>query len=303
MKEKTMKILNFGSCNIDYVYSLDHIVREGETEQTDRMEVFAGGKGLNQSIALALAGAEVYHAGCIGTDGEMLRDLLAEKGVDLSFLKHVPEKNGHAIIQVGADGANSIFLYAGSNRCIDERFVDEVLDRFDTGDVLLLQNEISCVAYLVEKAYEKGMRVILNPSPYDESLKKIGLDRLFCLILNEVEAEELTGKVGREECLRALRASYPSLKVMLTLGSRGCIYADGEQEIYQSAFRVKAVDTTAAGDTFTGYFITELVKGTNLREVLRISCAASALAVSKKGAAPSIPAREDVLAALTRLQA
>ena len=178
-----MKILNFGSCNIDFVYKLDHIVTIGETETSNSMQVFPGGKGLNQSVALAKAGMEVYHAGCIGTDGEMLTDVLESNGVDISNIKKVAEKTGHAIIQVSSKGDNSIFLYPGSNAKITEEFVDEVLDKFQKGDILLLQNEINKIDYIIEKAYEKGMCIILNPSPYNDKIKKIDFNMLsyiFC---------------------------------------------------------------------------------------------------------------------------
>ena len=145
-----MKILNFGSCNIDFVYNLDHIVAIGETETSNSMQVFPGGKGLNQSVALAKAGMEVYHAGCIGTDGEMLTDVLESNGVDISNIKKVDEKTGHAVIQVSRNGDNSIFLYPGSNAKITEKFVDEVLDKFQKGDMLLLQNEINKIDYIIE---------------------------------------------------------------------------------------------------------------------------------------------------------
>ena len=182
-----MKILNFGSCNIDFVYKLDHIVTIGETETSNSMQVFPGGKGLNQSVALAKAGMEVYHAGCIGTDGEMLTDVLESNGVDISNIKKVAEKTGHAIIQVSSKGDNSIFLYPGSNAKITEEFVDEVLDKFQKGDMLLLQNEINKIDYIIEKAYKKGMYIIFNPSPYNDEIKNLDFNMLSYIIINEVE--------------------------------------------------------------------------------------------------------------------
>ena len=155
-----MKILNFGSCNIDYVYSLDHIVKIGETETTHKLETFPGGKGLNQSIAVAKAGAQIYHAGCVGIDGKILIEILQENGVDISYLKTVNTKNGHAVIQVSSKGENSIFIYPGSNEMITEEYIDFVLDNFDAGDVILLQNEINNVNYIVEKAYQKNVHNI-----------------------------------------------------------------------------------------------------------------------------------------------
>lgn len=152
-----MKILNFGSCNVDFVYSLNHIVHAGETETSDSMNIFPGGKGLNQSVAMACAGADVYHAGCIGADGEILSDLLKENGVDISYLKTVNERNGHAIIQVSEDGENCIFLYPGANNMITEEYIDSVLDNFEKGDIIVLQNEINMVDVIIKKAAEKSL--------------------------------------------------------------------------------------------------------------------------------------------------
>ena len=135
-----MRILNFGSCNLDFVYTLDHIVRPGETETTYDFKIFPGGKGLNQSIALARAGAKVYHAGCIGNDGEMLSDILSGSGVDITYLEKADIKNGHAVIQVSAKGENSIFLYPGSNEKITKAMIDEVLENFEAEDIIILQN-------------------------------------------------------------------------------------------------------------------------------------------------------------------
>lgn len=284
-----MKILNFGSCNIDYVYLLDHIVVPGETEMGDKLEIFSGGKGLNQSVATARAGASVYHAGCIGLDGDMLLDVMSKSGVDTSLIKRVDSKNGHAIIQVSAKGENSIFLYPGSNAMVTREYVDSVLEHFDRGDILLLQNEISEIEYIVERAYDVGMSIILNPSPINETIDKIDFNMLEHLILNEVEASAITGLDEPEKCIDCLCERYPRLKVMLTLGADGCVFSDGKVKHYHPTFKVKAVDTTAAGDTFTGYFAAELSRGKDIPTVLKIASMASAIAVSRMGAAPSIP--------------
>lgn len=297
-----MKILNFGSCNIDYVYSLDHIVRIGETETTYKLEIFPGGKGLNQSIAAAKAGVKIFHAGCVGCDGNMLTDILFKNGIDISYLSKTHEKNGHAIIQVSNAGENSIFLYPGSNEMVSKEYIDIVLENFDCGDIILLQNEISNVDYIVEKAYKKHMCIILNPSPFNEEIDKIDFNKLTYIILNEVEAQEISGCDVPEESLMYIKNKYPNLKVMLTLGSKGCIYTDNKCELNQSAFEVNAVDTTAAGDTFTGYFVAELSRGTDYPEILKIASAAAAITVSKKGAAPSIPDKCEVLYSLGSLK-
>ena len=290
-----MKILNFGSCNIEFVYSVDHIVRSGETITTNKLETFPGGKGLNQSIAISKAGSNVFHAGCIGTDGKMLKDILQKNGVDISYLKIVEGKNGHAIIQVNKEGSNSIFLYPGSNEMVTKDFIDTVLNNFEKDDIILLQNEISNIDYIVKKAYEKEMCIMLNPSPFNEKITNLDFKMLSYILLNEVEAEEITGCTSSEECIVYFKNTYPHLKVILTLGEKGCIYIDKNSVIRQSAFKVKAVDTTAAGDTFTGYFVSGISKKENIKDILKTASAASAIAVSRNGAAPSIPSKDEVI--------
>ena len=274
-----MKVVNFGSCNIDFVYSLDHIVRPGETLSSQRLDIFPGGKGLNQSVALARAGATTYHAGCIGTDGEILSNLLSESGVDTSYLKTVDSKCGHAIIQVNREGENSIVIHSGANGMVDREYIDSVLADFSSGDMLVLQNEISNVDYIISGANERGMTVLLNPSPFNEKLLGIDYGMIDYLILNEVEAGQISGKDDPEEIIDFFRNTYPKLRVMLTLGSRGCIYFDCDTELRQSAFAVEVKDTTAAGDTFTGYFAAGIAKGQNMAKTLKIASAASAIAV------------------------
>lgn len=290
-----MKILNFGSCNLDYVYSLDHIVAPGETESSYGMEIFPGGKGLNQSIAAARAGVEVYHAGCVGEDGKLLLEILEQGGVNTRYLQNVSTKNGHAIIQVTKDGENSIVLYAGSNAMITEDLIDKVLADFSAGDILLLQNEINMVPKIAEKAHKKGMYTVLNPSPFNDKIGEIDLNNISCLILNEVEAKGFAGEEETEIILHFFREKYPKLKIMLTLGKNGCVYCDGEQTILHPAFSVKAVDTTAAGDTFTGYFAAGLANKMPMERILKTASAASAISVTRNGAAPSVPVMAEVL--------
>lgn len=297
-----MKILNFGSCNIDYVYSLDHITLLGETENTYSLSTFAGGKGLNQSIAIARAGGQVYHAGCIGEDGEFLQALLEENGVNTTYIKKVDEKNGHAIIQVDKNANNAIFLFAGSNAMISREHIDNTLKNFSQGDILILQNEINNINYLIEKAYDKKMTIVLNPSPFNEKIADIDLNKISYLVLNEIEAFALSSCKGVEETLCFFKENYPKLKVMLTLGKNGCVYQDELEREFHPIFKVEAVDTTAAGDTFTGYFVVGIAMGKSIKDVLKSASCASAISVTKKGAAPSIPRANEVLQQLLSLK-
>ena len=297
-----MRILNFGSCNIDHVYSLDHIVEKGETQSAMSFSLFAGGKGLNQSIALAKAGADVFHAGCIGEDGGMLLDALTESGVSVEYIKRVDAKNGHAVIQVSKDAENSIFIYSGSNSMISEELVDDILSHFSRDDILVLQNEINGIEYIVNKAYEKGMKIALNPSPCSGAVLNIDLSMISYLILNEVEAQTYTGATDHNDSLAFFCEHYPELCVVLTLGSDGSVYQYKTKKVFQPIFMVDAVDTTAAGDTFTGYFIAETVRGCEPERAMKIAACASAICVSKRGASPAIPCIDEVMAGMPSMK-
>ena len=200
-----MRVLNFGSMNLDYVYAVDHFVQPGETIASRSRSIKHGGKGLNQSIALVRAGAMVTHAGCVGSGGESLREMLSENGVDVSALKTVQEMQGHTVIQVGPDGENAIILFGGSNECVTEEQVQETLAPFSAGDWLVLQNEINGLPYIVEQAYTRDMRIALNPSPFNEKLKDVDFSRLSWLLVNEVEAEQITGAADPDKAGEILR--------------------------------------------------------------------------------------------------
>ena len=292
-----MKLLVFGSCNIDRVYRLPHIVAPGETERTCDYAVFPGGKGLNQAIAAAAAGAAVFFAGAVGKDGDLLTETLARRGVDISLLQTTDGESGHAVIQVSDSGENAIFLYPGANETVGEAYIDAVLGHFGAGDLLLLQNEISNLPYLVARARQRGMHILLNPSPVNERLRDVDFAAVNCLILNEVEMRALGGDENLAVCLQNLAARYPHLQILLTLGKDGCLFAADGSLTRQAAFETVTVDTTAAGDTFTGYFAAALARGEDLGEALQCASAAAAIAVSRKGAAPSIPPLAEVRAA------
>lgn len=295
-----MKVLVFGSLNIDYNYSVDHFVQKGETLSSSDLAVFSGGKGLNQAIALAKAGVDVYMAGCIGEDGRFLVDLLEESGVQTRYIDVRSDvRTGNAVIQNDKEGDNCILLYGGANQAITKPYVDAVLADFSAGDYIVLQNEINEMAYIIKQAKEKGMVIVLNPSPMNEKILGYPLDYVTCLMLNEVEAQQI---LGREETADfdadvitgELHQRFPKMKIVLTLGSSGSVYKDANQLVKQKCYKVKAVDTTAAGDTYTGYFFASLMRRLPVQEAMDVASRASAIAVGSKGAAPSIPYLKDL---------
>lgn len=298
-----MKVLNFGSINIDHVYEVDDFVKKGETISSYSLNTFCGGKGFNQSLALARAGVPVYHAGSVGEDGEDLIDILKDNQVDVSFIRKLKDiPTGHAIIQLNKENDNCILLYSGANYKNTRAYVDEVLSGFEKDDILLIQNEINELSYLVEKANEKGMKIVLNPSPMNEKIQEIELNKIWCFILNEHEAKSLlrTESSENEEIIKELGQKYPKHHIVLTLGEEGSVYVHGDETVHQSAYKVEVVDTTAAGDTFTGYYLSGMINGKSVKESMDLAARASALAVTKKGAEPSIPYFEDVLSLISK---
>lgn len=293
-----MKVLNFGSMNLDFVYQLEHIVRAGETITSQGLKTYPGGKGLNQSIALGKAGIEVYHAGLIGEDGVSLLGHLKAAGVNTEHVRITTEaRTGNAIIQNDRDGENCIILYAGANRCITAGQVDDTLRRFSAGDYLLLQNEINCLDYIVQRAREKGMVLVLNPSPLDQTALALPPEAFSYLLLNEIEAEQILGRNDMDErsMLLALTRRYTRATVVLTLGGKGVLCWKDGSIFCQSAYKTTVVDTTAAGDTFTGYFIAGEMQGLPVEQSLAYAACAAGIAVSRPGAGASIPAKEEVI--------
>ena len=294
-----MKIINCGSLNVDYVYRLDHIVKPGETLASSEMQVNPGGKGSNQSVALKRAGADVWHAGLLGEDTAWMRERLEREGVDVRHVLISKEiHGGHAIIQVEKTGKNSIIVLPAANFRITEEDADRVLDQFGAGDWIVLQNESSSLAHIIRRAHEKGMKVVLNPSPFNERIPACDLDAVDYLFVNEVEAAQISGlpeSFGFDTILGALQGQFPEMNILMTLGHRGSCFAGADGSYYECGpYRVNAVDTTGAGDCFTGYFLACLTAGKTVPESLKTASAASGISVSRPGAGPSIPRREEV---------
>ncbi|MCR5732273.1 MAG: ribokinase [Sphaerochaetaceae bacterium] len=290
-----MKVLNYGSLNIDITFEVPHIVVEGETLASSGMRKGSGGKGANQSAALGKAGVEVFHAGKIGKDGEFLVKELESYGVDTELVSYYDGPSGQAIIQVDDEGRNSIILLGGGNREIKKEEVDSVLKNFSKGDYLVLQNEINNLEYIINKAYSIGMKILFNPAPFDPSILSLPLDKISILVVNEIEGQGLAGikSDDYEKIITAIKEKHPNSEIILTVGEKGSYYLDKEL-IHEDALPVKVVDTTGAGDTFIGYFLASRIKGLDARESLKKATKASSIAVSRSGAMKAIPTEKEV---------
>lgn len=289
-----MKILNFGSINIDYVYEVQNFVRPGETIVSQGFQTYIGGKGCNQSVAIAKSGFEVFHAGNISETGLFIKTQLEKWKVNTDFINTIETATGHAIIQVNHDAENAIIIHGGANQKITEKQIDDTLGHFEEGDFLLLQNEINHISLLIKKAKAKGMKVIFNPAPMTKAVLDYPLELVDIFIINETEAEGLANQKGIDNIIKTLKTRFPKVTFVLTLGKNGSILFNENQTIETRAKQVKAIDTTAAGDTFIGYFLASLANKFDFKAALELATAAAAITVSKKGGAVSIPFIKDL---------
>ncbi|MDR2476602.1 MAG: ribokinase [Treponema sp.] len=292
-----MKILVFGSLNIDLIFSVDHIAAPGETIGSESLVKSAGGKGANQAAALAKAGMPVYMAGKIGADGQFLLTLLQSYGVNTERVVQYEGASGQAIIQLDRNKQNAIVLYSGGNGAITLEEIRQTIAEFSAGDLVVLQNEISHVREIMECAKEKGMRVCLNPSPCNEKIEKLPLDLADIFFVNEIEGAALAGlppDTTPPAALDRLVRRFPRAEIILTAGKDGAYYGFGETRAKGDIIDLPVADTTGAGDTFTGYFIAAREKNMPVPQALTLACKASSIAVSRKGAMESIPLAGEV---------
>lgn len=289
-----MRIINFGSLNIDYVYSVDHISRPGETVAGNSCSLFAGGKGAIQSVAIARAGGTVSHAGKIGNDGLWMIETMKKDGVDISGIEVCSQPSGHAIIQVDKSGQNSIVTFGGTNRQITTEEIEDVIDFGEAGDVLLLQNEINNIPYIINCSAEKGMLVCMNPAPMGPEVFSYPLDKVSTFIINEHEGNALTEETTVKGIMSEMVARYTHATIIITSGPKGCSYTSGALHGTVLGCAANVVDETGAGDTFVGYLFAELQRGIGLRQALEFATIAASISVTRKGAIASIPYRAEV---------
>jgi ribokinase len=297
-----MKTLVFGSLNIDLVFTVDHIVLPGETISSSGLAKGAGGKGANQAAALAKAGMEVYMAGKIGQDGDFLLSLLESYGVNSRYVLRYKGPTGQALIQVDKNGQNSIVLYSGGNDQIIREEILPVLSGFGPGDIIVLQNEIINTDFIIKEAKKQGITICFNPSPYNEKIEKLPLDLVDLFFVNEIEAAALVNhRAGRKtalsppEILDCLAAVFPNSEIILTAGKDGAYYGSGSIRAKGNIVELPVVDTTGAGDTFTGYYLAARTKNYSVTGALNLACRAASLTVSRAGAMEAIPFWNEVV--------
>ena len=284
-----MKILNFGSINKDFFYSVNDFVKPGETISSIRYNVKIGGKGLNQSVGISKAGQNIYHAGIINKDDTFILDKLKKWNINCENILLSNNPTGHAIIQVDKKGENSIIIHGGANHDINIKFIKSVLSKFDSGDILVLQNEINNIKEIIDRAHHKKMKIVFNPAPFNNEILSYDLNKISILILNYTEAKNLSGQNTPTKILDFLNKKYKETEIILTLGNKGSIYSYNGNMIKIDAKKIKTIDSTGAGDTFIGYYVASIAKGLNTEESLKRANKAAAISTTKLGAAESIP--------------
>lgn len=289
------KIVNFGSINIDNVYTLPHIVREGETLRSTNFKKYLGGKGCNQSIALAKAGALVYHAGNISRKDKWIKDKLKEFEINTDFINLVEIDTGHAIVQVSTNGNNAIIINSGANFSVTPKQIKNTISHFNPGDYILLQNEINLIPDIIDIAFENGLKIIFNPAPMNESIKNYPLKKVDLIILNEIEGQTLTEKTKPIEIINQLKNDFQYVDLLLTLGGKGAIFSGLYGIVDISAEKVEVIDSTGAGDTFIGYFLREWINDVPIDTCLKKATKAAAISVTRKGSSDSIPFKYELV--------
>ena len=303
-----MSVLVFGSLNLDLVTYADKLPAIGETIVGEKLLKFPGGKGLNQAIAARRAGSEVLMVGSIGNDldGDFLFDILKSENIDHKFITKTSEQTGIAVIEVSKSAENRIIIIAGANS--KTRFSNEVLTSSPSVTVCLAQLEtpIAEVARFIHESKAAGKITFLNPAPILKLDQQL-LQNTDYLIANETEASFLVSSavehLSKEEAVTIARQLQKrgAKKVIITLGDQGSVYLDQEKELFTPAYKIKAVDTTAAGDAFCGAFATAISENKPVEYALKFASAAGGLAATKAGAVPSLPSQQEILSMITSL--
>ena len=285
-----MAIWNLGSINADFVYRVPHIPGPGETLASVDRQRFLGGKGANMSVAAARAAAPVHHIGAVGEDGRWAIERLLEYGVDTRNIAVLDTETAQAIIMVDDDGENAIVLHPGANAEVPQATLQAAMADASTGDWLIIQNETNLQRTAAEMGKKMGLHVAYAAAPFDADRVQAVLPSLDFLILNAVEAEQLEEATGKSP------ANLPVRDVIVTLGADGADWYGPDGKQHFDAIAVDAVDTTGAGDTFTGYVLAGLDRGMPMQQAIGQATKAGALMVMRHGTADVIPDLSEVQA-------
>jgi ribokinase len=285
-----MAVFNLGSINADLFYQVPHLLAPGETLASTQHSRGLGGKGANMSVAIARSAARAVHIGAVGADGRWAVERLLEYGVDTRNIVELDVPTGHAVIMVDDQGENAILLFPGANRALTETHIASALMAATEADTFVFQNETSAQIESATLASAKGMRVVYAAAPFDAQAVEAVLPMLDILVMNAVEAQQLTDALGMT------LAALPVRDVIVTLGGEGCrwINTDAGTDQMFPAIPVTPVDTTGAGDTFTGFLVAGLDRGLPMEQAISLGQQAGAIMVTRHGTADLIPDLKDI---------
>lgn len=295
------KICVIGSVNIDIVFGVKSIAKPKETISTTFSTRNLGGKGLNQAIALAKSFSPVFLAANIGANDKYISRKIQKLSLNTDFVRTIDSDTGTAFIQVDPDGQNCIVLDKGANYHFTKDQVDTILSNFYPGDLIVLQNEINLLDYIISRCENRKLSTAFNPSPFDDMIKQLPIGKISYLLLNEIEGASLAQSQDIVHILPRLHRKYPNTTIVLTVGADGALCQYGEKLIKVPGIKVKPIDTTGAGDTFTGFFLAAMQQGLQIEEALDRANIAAALSVTRRGATSSIPSLEEVTLATKNL--
>lgn len=292
------KIIVIGSINLDLVFHVEDIAKAQETIPSKSAQRFLGGKGLNQALALSKAYPDISLYAIVSINDKYLLEEIKALGIKEAMIESLPGETGMAFIQVDKTGQNCIVLHKGVNHSFEETRINRVLSECHEGDLIVLQNEINALKTIITLAKQKRLKIAFNPSPFDFTILDLPLEDVDYLIFNEVEGQRLSHFKEPELILETLHKRYPNTVLVLTLGADGVMAQENETTTTMESHKVEVVDTTAAGDAFTGYFLAGVLKGLSVAEALEMGNAAGALSVTRQGASTSIPSLDEVLQAV-----
>lgn len=284
-----MAIYNLGSINIDYFYKAPHLLQAGETLAASDFSQGLGGKGANQSVACARSGAQIFHIGHLHEKDKNWLSFLQSSGVDISHIKLGDVPTGHAIIIIDeASGENQILLLAGANGAIDKSALEDSLAQATSSDWALCQNETNLGVEFLQMAHAKGLSICYSAAPFVKEAVLSVLDIVDLLVVNEIEAAEI------EKALSKPPVQWGLPHLIITKGGAGADYFGKEGQFHQPAHKVKAVDTTGAGDTYLGFLLGRLSLGDGMQKAMSIASKAASIQVTRYGTAEAIPSLSEL---------
>lgn len=295
-----VNILNFGTLYAECIYTVGNLDFSDDTLEIESSQTFAGGRGLNISVALSRAGiSKIFHAGYVGASSEFLREALKNSGVNTANLKLVDKPSAHSIVLLEDETRSKKLYFKGVNNEVSLEFAETVLNRFSCEDILIIDDGVSNFEYIIGMAHEKNMKIFIAP---ENPVINLDLNLIDYIFINEIQAKNISKRESRQDIVKFFKSNYPLLCVVINFGKNGYVCIAKKQTLFQSSLKKEHIDFTASFDAFIGYFIACVLRGKKLQYTLLLSAASLAICSAKKGSAFSIPYENEVLRELDSLE-